>query len=332
MSTKNNFKLLEQLEDLDDIPAIRNVPENELHQRNPSSQKPKQVVLDDISDIAEKENGLEFSYRASKHEKSWLIGSLEDFYRQQWFDDVLRLITGGGKEASVYQCLGNATTNCKYIAAKVYRPRRFRQLRNDSLYREGRVNLDDEGHEIHDENALRAIRHRSAYGQRLRHTSWIEYEYQALQLLYQAGADVPKPFASGNNAILMAYIGWDNLPAPTLNMVNLGAGERQQVFDRLIHNVEIMLENHRVHADLSAYNVLYFEGEIVLIDFPQVIDPEVNSNAFPIFCRDLTHLCEYFQEQGLRCKPQKLAEDLWIKHGYTIRRSADPRLFSLEDL
>jgi len=78
--------------------------------------------------------------------------------------------------------------------------------------------------------------------------------------------------------------------------------------------------------------VLYFEGNVILIDFPQAIDPEVNSNAFPIFCRDLTRLCEYFQGQGLYCRPHKLAEDLWIKHGYKIRRLADPRLFALEDL
>jgi len=332
MNKKNNFELLEQLEDLDDIPSIRNVPGSELRRRNPSSRKSNQVTQDDISNVAEQENELSFSYCASKHEKSWLIGSLEDFYRQQWFDDVLRLIKGGGKEASVYQCLGNTSTHRKFIAAKVYRPRRFRQLRNDSLYREGRQNLDDEGHEIHDDNALRAIRHRTTFGQRLLHTSWIEHEYQALQILYQAGADVPEPFTSGNNAILMAYVGWDDLPAPTLNMVNLEPRERKQLFDRLIHNIEIMLENQLVHADLSAYNVLYFEGNVILIDFPQAIDPEVNSNAFPIFCRDLTRLCEYFQGQGLYCRPHKLAEDLWIKHGYKIRRLADPRLFALEDL
>jgi RIO kinase 1 len=332
MSSKNKFRLLEQLEDLDDIPAIRNVPESEFRRRDTSSRKSKQIEMDDISTVAEQENELAFSYSPSKHEKAWLIGSLEEFYRQQWFDDVLRLIKGGGKEASVYQCLGNATTNCKYIAAKVYRPRRFRQLRNDAIYREGRQNLDDEGHEIHDDNALRAIRKRTTFGQRLLHTSWIEHEFQTLQLLYQAGVDVPKPFTSGNNAILMAYIGWDDLPAPTLNMVNLESHERRQVFDRLIHNVEVMLENRRIHADLSAYNVLYFEGEVFLIDFPQAIDPEVNSNAYAIFCRDLSRLCEYFQEQGLKYKPQKLAEDLWIKQGYTVRRSADPRLFSLEDL
>ncbi|MBW6466102.1 MAG: hypothetical protein K0B06_06330 [Brevefilum sp.] len=63
--------------------------------------------------------------------------------------------------------------------------------------------------------------------------------------------------------------------------------DARQTFDRLIHNIEIMLANQRVHGDLSAYNILYLEGEIYLIDFPQAIDPEVNRNASAIFKRDI---------------------------------------------
>jgi len=329
MSHNQNFDLVDQIEDLEDIPSIRNVSINEF--RRKTSIKSKKLISHKIPDIAEQEQELRFSYRASKHEKEWLIRSLKDFYEQQWFDDILRIIKGGGKEASVYQCAGNETTQSQYIAAKVYRPRKFRQLRNDSLYREGRLILDDEGHEIHDDRALHAVNQRTTFGMRVMHTSWIEHEFQTLQLIHQAGADVPKPYASGNNAILMAYIGWDDLSAPTLNMVQLEQKEVRRIFDNVIHNVEIMLENHRVHGDLSAYNILYFEGKITLIDFPQAIDPDHNRNAYSIFCRDLTRLCEYFQSQKLSCDPTHLAEDLWTKHGYKIRQPVDPRLMSMND-
>ncbi len=93
-----------------------------------------------------------------------------------------------------------------------------------------------------------------------------------------------------------------------------------------------MLVNHRVHGDLSAYNILYYEGKISLIDFPQVIDPDENRNAYAIFRRDILRLCEYFQAQGLRCNPGRLADDLWQKHGYLVRQPADPRLVALEEL
>jgi len=331
MSTNNKFDLIDQLEDLEDIPAIRNIPNHEYRRRASSKSKLKQLFHDEMSELAEQENDITFSYSASKHEREWLISSLEEFYRQQWFDDVLRLVKGGGKEASVYQCVGNATTQSSFLAAKVYRPRKFRQLRNDSLYRQGRLILDDEGHELHDDRALHAVSQRTTFGLRVLHTSWIEHEYQTIKLLHHAGADVPKPYANGNNAILMAYIGWDDLAAPTLNTVNLKVSEAQRIFDQIIHNVEVMLENQRVHGDLSAYNILYCEGEITLIDFPQAIDPDVNRNAYPIFCRDITRLCEYFQGQGLKCEPGKLAEDLWLKHGYKIRLMVDPRMLSSDD-
>jgi RIO kinase 1 len=332
MHSHNQFDLVDQLEDFDSLPTIRNVPKDQYTRRYQQKRKKKTQTDDQMEKLAEQENELGFNYNASKHEKAWLIDSLADFYRQQWFDDILTLVKGGGKEASVYQCLGNQTTGEKYIAAKVYRPRRFRQLRNDSLYREGRINLDSDGHELHDERAWRAIQHRTNLGMQLMHTSWIEHEFQTLTLLHKAGADVPTPYVSGNNAILMAYIGWDDLPAPTLNKVNLQPREIHTIFDRIVHNVELMLANRRVHGDLSAYNILYHEGGISLIDFPQTIDPDENRNAYAIFRRDILRLCNYFQGQGLRCNPGKLADDLWLKHGYSIHQAADPRLFALEDL
>jgi len=324
--TYNNFELYDQIEDLESLPHIRNVSDEDLRQRHHS--KRSQATPDELSELAESENELQFSFHAAKHEKAWLIESLTDFYYQQWFDDILRLIKGGGKEASVYQCLANATIGETYLAAKVYRPRKFRQLRNDSLYREGRDHLDDEGNKITNGGALHAIHQRTAIGMRLLHTSWIEHEFQTLSLLFAAGAAVPKPFASGNNAILMEYIGWNDHPAPTLNTVNLTTKEAQHLLNQVLENVEIMLANQRVHGDLSAYNILYFEGEICLIDFPQAIDPGVNRNAYAIFQRDIIRLCEYFQSQGVPCDPHRLAENLWQKHGYPVKLSIDPRLMA----
>ncbi len=330
MTTNHQFELYEQMEDLQGLPPIRNVPEDQLRYRHPDRKKNKENNNIETFALEEQENVFTFSYGASKHEEIWLNDSLKDFYQQHWFDDILRLIKGGGKEASVYQCLANQSAKNKYVAAKVYRPRKFRQLRNDALYREGRLHLDDEGHEIRDGRAIHAINKRTNFGKRLLHTSWIEHEFQAMSLLHKAGADVPEPFASGNNAILMTYIGWDDTPAPTLNMIELNPREANRLFDKAIENIEIMLSNHLVHGDLSAYNILYLDGKITLIDFPQAIDPRVNRNAYAIFRRDITRLCEYFQSQDLDCNPISLADQLWEKHGYSIRPSIDPQLIEMD--
>lgn len=126
MSTKHNFELYEQLEDLNGLPPIRNVPDVQLRGRKAAVKQTSRKGTDLIKTLTDEEDKFQFSYGAAKHEKDWLVNSLEDFYRQRWFDDILRLIKGGGKEASFYQCLANDTTGGSYLAAKVYRPRKFR--------------------------------------------------------------------------------------------------------------------------------------------------------------------------------------------------------------
>jgi RIO kinase 1 len=148
------------------------------------------------------------------------------------------------------------------------------------------------------------------------HTSWIEHEFRTLKILHDAGGDVPEPYASDHNAILMDYIGDKDISAPTLNGIRLDVDEARVLFDRVVLNLNIMLDRGRVHGDLSAYNILYWEGQIHLIDFPQAINPNRNPNAYPIFRRDVRRICDYFNCQGLDAEPTVLAEELWVSHGY----------------
>ena len=284
---------------------------------------------------------FEFTYKASRFEGTWLLDSLGSFYANGWIADVLRIIKGG-KEASVYLCQGAPAAGNELVAAKVYRPRSLRNLRNDHLYREGRSDLDAEGHEIVNGGMLNAMRKKTRYGQELLHTSWIEHETATLKMLSAAGADVPKIYASDSNAILMGYIGETGLPAPALNEISLDPDEVVPLFERTLQNIEIMLANQRIHGDLSAYNILYWEGAITLIDFPQAIHPEQNRSAFKIFERDVVRVCEYFANQnpsgwgtGIRTPsplhPRKIAADIWTAHRYSIQPSIDPAILDPED-
>ena len=265
----------------------------------------------------------ELTYNASRHERGWIIDSLSDFYDQEWFNDILRMIKGG-KEASVYLCETKTGNRSPFLAAKVYRPRRFRNLKNDHLYREGRENLDENGNSIRNAGMLHAIRKKTEYGKLLTHTAWIEYEYRTLQILHRAGADVPVPYTRGNNAILMSYIGAENLAAPTLQEVHLSQVEARRLYTRSLYNVEIMLDHDLIHGDLSAFNILYWQGEITLIDFPQAINPDQNVNAYWILERDITRLCEYFNQFGIKTHPQRLAASLWTNRGRHIEHPVDP--------
>ena len=53
-----------------------------------------------------------------------------------------------------------------------------------------------------------------------------------------------------------------------------------------------------VHADLSAFNLLWWEGRLRFIDFPQAVDLAINPSALDFLHRDLTNVGEWFARHG----------------------------------
>jgi RIO kinase 1 len=274
---------------------------------------------------------FKFTYPAARFEEWWLLDSLGDFYEHQYIRDVLRRVKGG-KEASVYQCYsGTAIQDADLVAAKVYRPRSLRNLKNDHTYREGRVDLDDEGKQVLDDRMQRAMQKRTDYGQELLHQSWIAYEFTAMQTLHRSGVDVPQPVTMAKNAILMGFIGDETSAAPALSEISLERSEAKNLFERVRRNIETMLAHDIIHGDLSAYNILYWEGDIALIDFPQVVAPEANRNAYRIFERDVVRVCSYFNKQGLKLEGRRIASEMWKSRGLRMEPEVHPRLLDAED-
>jgi len=271
-----------------------------------------------VSEFAEPtdlEAGFEPTYHPSRYERTWLLGSLRPFYQDAIITDILSL-AAGGKEASVYCCSAHPSTGRAWLAAKVYRPRQFRSLRNDKLYREGRETLTDGGRVVNagDQRVLRALGKKTAFGVQVAHTSWLMHEYVALKTLHAAGADVPEPLAAHDNALVMDYLGEPGVSAPTLHGVRLDPDEAPALLQRIMRNVEIMLSLGMVHGDLSAYNVLYWQGQILLIDFPQVVNSTRNRAARQLLLRDVTRVCQYFRPYGIVSDPESIVEDLWYRY------------------
>ena len=75
-------------------------------------------------------------------ERRWILDALGDFYDGEWITDVLYRVKGG-KEATVYCCQAHPLTGRKLLAAKIYRPRQFRKMKNDAIYKEGRALFDE---------------------------------------------------------------------------------------------------------------------------------------------------------------------------------------------
>jgi RIO kinase 1 len=252
------------------------------------------------------------TFLAHQRDRLWVLSSLERFYEEDLITDVLHAVKSG-KEATVYCCAAAPATGVAYLAAKVYRPRMFRSLKNDALYRHSRAQLDAEGHIVCNDRRWRAYQ-RSAHGHSERVAAWIAYEFATQRLLYDAGADVPQPRSQIGNALLMEYIGEGEDAAPTLREVEVSRDEAILLFERVLRNIELFLARDCIHGDLSAYNLLYQPGKIIAIDFAQAVDPRYNLEVYPLLLRDVERVCQYFARYGVEADAEALASDLWARY------------------
>ncbi len=72
------------------------------------------------------ETPFEPSFHGTRSEKQWIRESREAFWTDRWFTDILYRVRPG-KEATVYCCPAGAGIGVEYVAANVYRPRKFRE-------------------------------------------------------------------------------------------------------------------------------------------------------------------------------------------------------------
>jgi RIO kinase 1 len=236
------------------------------------------------------------------------------------FDPFLEegLITGvirpvrSGKEASVYLCSAGPSTGRRFLAVKAYRGRQHRNFRNQAVYKEGRAF----GGKAHREQ--RALERHTRFGQELDDAMWVGREASALRTMAEAGADVPRVWATSEEAIVLDYLGDEEGPAPQLVHAELPRDEARAVFDRLLWNVERFLLRDLVHADLSAFNVLWWEGRASIIDLPQAVDARTNPHAPDLLVRDVTNLVKHFGRYGVRADPDALAQDLWVRYQFAM--------------
>jgi RIO kinase 1 len=232
-----------------------------------------------------------------------LDDALEPFVDDSLIDEVLYPIKSG-KEATVYCCRAGPKLKADLVAAKVYKERTQRSFRDDSVYREGRVILN--GHD------RRAAAKKTTFGQKVQSALWTGHEWATLKTLHAAGADVPEPLAQSSGAILLEFVGDEDAAAPLLKTVKLSTSEAEVVFERLLDNVQLWLAYDIVHGDLSPYNVLYRgDSYVTVIDFPQAVDPRVNTNAFHLLLRDIENLARFFERFGVSRDAFSLAERYW---------------------
>jgi len=209
-----------------------------------------------------------------------------------------------GKEASVFLCRGSEYHDNRLLCLKIYKDFNERSFKRNESYQEGRFDAMKRREKL-------AVKKKSAVGMQIMESCWLSAEMAALSRLYQSGMRVPKPIEASSTAILMDYIGDHDQIASQLKDEKMDSEKALYLFKKIIKNIQQMFNLDIVHGDLSAYNILVWHDQPVIIDFPQHIDPCNHSQAFDILYRDVTNICNFFEKKGIQADSWKIAEQIW---------------------
>ncbi len=213
--------------------------------------------------------------------------------------DVLAEIKSG-KEATVYLAEGDPDQGVPgLIALKIYRDVAARSFKNTGEYGTGLARSSDA--------VAKAIAKRGSKGAAALQDLWVASEYLVLWQLWQAGLNVPEPlvgpdpydYVQTSPAVLMRFVGDEDAPAPRLSDVKLSPEDARLAWQQALEGMARLLKLDLVHGDYSTYNLLWWEGSVMMIDFPQVSD-RTNPNFQSLLKRDAESLAQSFRRLGIR--------------------------------
>ncbi len=126
--------------------------------------------------------------------------------------------------------------------------------------------------------------------------AWTQKEFRNLKIAYEAGVRVPKPIAVYENVLVMEFIGRDGKPAPLIK--DAPPEDPDKAYWTIIEYVwRAWCKGKIVHADLSEYNVMNNEGELVIIDWGSAVKAS-HPLAVEFLKRDIQNITRYFAEIG----------------------------------
>jgi len=249
------------------------------------------------------------SFDPPRDAPSWLV--------DEPFDEIDHGPVKSGKEAQIdlVERIGADGRSC-LVARKRYIPRnvttkgqleamgfqRSSAFRHDVQYREGR--------QFRKSRDRRAVERMSTYGKHLLQDRWTDHEFDVMRRLWEAGTNVPYPIRFADDALDLEYLGDFDGVAPQLAAARLGDDEVDDAYRQLVEGLRSITRAGFAHGDLSAYNLLWWQGEVWFIDFPQAVDIAANLQGIEFLHRDVVNVCTWFRRRGLDTDPEDLFAEL----------------------
>jgi len=219
------------------------------------------------------------------------------------YEDLPRGTLKSGKEAEIFLVERRFASGPRLVAHKRYRPRypvkgqlRAEGFANATAYRGDAIYKAGWFLPTRDKKALMGG---SRYGHELAGHLWPYQEWTMLRRAWDAGASVPYPVEHTDRGLMMEFIGDESQAAPKLAQARLSTGELASAWEQLLENLRALTAAGLVHADLSAYNLLWWEGRLVVIDLPQAVEFTTNADAYDLLHRDVANVGEWFTRRGL---------------------------------
>jgi RIO kinase 1 len=175
-------------------------------------------------------------------------------------------------------------------------------FRNDVEYREGR--------QFRKSRDRRAVEAMTTYGKRLLQDRWTGHEFDVMSRLWEAGVSVPFPVSYADDVFHLEDVGSRAGAAPQLAGARLGRPELLDAWDQLIEALRGMVAEGIAHADLSAFNLLWWDGRLVVIDLPQAVDVAANPQGLDFLHRDVANVCRWFARHGIDHDPDDVFAEL----------------------
>jgi RIO kinase 1 len=207
-----------------------------------------------------------------------------------------------GKEANVYTALGGAEAREALddahaaealddadgrpeVAVKVYRINAsdFTDMRE---YLEGDPRFEGLGHQKKDVVL-----------------AWVRKEFANLRRAKQAGLRVPEPIAVERNVLVMEYLGTEDGRDKRLSEVHIENPET--AYEVVREYMCRLFDAGLVHGDLSEYNIVFHEGQLVIIDLGQAVTIH-HPNYEEFLQRDCENVANFFARQGVETDGDKL--------------------------
>ncbi len=131
---------------------------------------------------------------------------------------------------------------------------------------------------------------------------WCKKEYKNLDKALNI-LSCPEPIAYQKNILVMEFIGEEFSPYPKLKDVEIQNPD--EAFEIVRENViRLWNEEEIVHGDLSEYNILVADDELVWIDFSQGVHVS-HPEARDLLERDVKNITSFFMRQGADTTPEK---------------------------